>query len=220
MSTYLLFDAMNYIDDDMLEDVNALRSQKRAKSRNVCMRYVSIAACVCIVFAVMFFASQYGFFDDVTMQDSAEHGILNGKDKHHSEFENVIAPTDDFDGHSIVHSYVRAEITANGASTQTITEAQDITAIFDILHYVTSAESENDNLHVKQDPSKESFDFAVPESASENAAKQYKIMLVNADGSEVVYTLTGKHVKNEATGISYILPEKQYNELMEVLNNK
>ena len=42
-------DAMEYIDDDMLEDVNTLRSGSPRKRSRIWMQYVSAAACVCIV---------------------------------------------------------------------------------------------------------------------------------------------------------------------------
>ena len=35
MNTDLIFDALDYIDDDMLEDVDALRTKKKAKENNI-----------------------------------------------------------------------------------------------------------------------------------------------------------------------------------------
>lgn len=224
MSTDLIFDAINYIDDDMLEDVDVLRSRKSVKPTNMWKRYVSVAACACFVFCMVLLVSQSGWFDNITTKDKAEHEVFDDSKEVIGNAAMENAAEDDYDGQCRVHSYVRAEITADDAFAQTITEAKSITAIFDILHSLDSTESENDNLYNKddkQEPSEESLDFAVTESASGTVAvKQYRIMLVTADGSEVVYTLTGKHVKNEATGMSYILREEQYDELMGVLSNK
>jgi len=49
----LIMDAMEYIDDDMLEDVNTLRSGSPVKHSRIWMRYVSAAACICIILGGM-----------------------------------------------------------------------------------------------------------------------------------------------------------------------
>ena len=59
MNKDLIFDAMEYIDDNMLEDVNALRSGSPEKHNRIWMRYISAAACVCIVLGGLLFASQF-----------------------------------------------------------------------------------------------------------------------------------------------------------------
>jgi len=38
MNTDLIFDAMDYIDDDMLEDGDAVRTKKKAKPNHIWMR--------------------------------------------------------------------------------------------------------------------------------------------------------------------------------------
>ena len=52
------------------------------------------------------------------------------------------------------------------------------------------------------------------------AQSQYTIKLISADGAENVYTLVGKVVRNESTGETFSLSSNQYNELMEILNQK
>ena len=65
MNKELIMDAMEYIDDDMLEDVNTLRSVSPLKRSRIWMRYASAAACVCIILGGMFVWHR--------MHDSAEN---------------------------------------------------------------------------------------------------------------------------------------------------
>ncbi len=53
MNKDLILDAMEFIDDDMLEDVNTLRSGSPLKRSRIWMRYASAAACICIVLGGM-----------------------------------------------------------------------------------------------------------------------------------------------------------------------
>ena len=48
MSTETIHDALNYLSDDLIAAVDALR-QKRTKARNRALRYGSIAACLCVL---------------------------------------------------------------------------------------------------------------------------------------------------------------------------
>ena len=49
MNKDLIMDAMEYIGDEMLEDLNMLRSGSPLKRSRIWMRYASAAACVCII---------------------------------------------------------------------------------------------------------------------------------------------------------------------------
>ena len=62
MNKDLILDAMEFIDDELLEDVNTLRSGSPKRSR-IWMRYASAAACVCIVLGGMIFLSRFGLYD-------------------------------------------------------------------------------------------------------------------------------------------------------------
>lgn len=53
MNKELIMDAMEYIDDELLEDVNTLRSGSPLKRNRIWMRYASAAACVCIILGGM-----------------------------------------------------------------------------------------------------------------------------------------------------------------------
>ena len=53
MNKELIMDAMEYIDDELLEDVNMLRSGNPRKRSRIWMRYASAAACVCIILGGM-----------------------------------------------------------------------------------------------------------------------------------------------------------------------
>ncbi len=73
MNKDLLFDAMEYIDEEMLEDVNVLRSRKAAKPNRTWMRYASIAACACIILSGVFAVSRLGLHDSAEEAD----GLMN-----------------------------------------------------------------------------------------------------------------------------------------------
>lgn len=49
MNQNLFFDAMEFIDDDMIEAVNVLRMQKKNKKNRIWIPIASAAACICIV---------------------------------------------------------------------------------------------------------------------------------------------------------------------------
>ncbi len=65
MNKDLIMDAMEYIDDELLEDVNTLRSGNPLKRSRIWMRYASAAACICIVLVGLFVRHQ--------LYDSAEN---------------------------------------------------------------------------------------------------------------------------------------------------
>lgn len=65
MNQDLFFDAMDYIDDDMIEAVDALRTKKKPAVNRTWIRWASAAACVCIVMGGIFAASRFGLFDGI-----------------------------------------------------------------------------------------------------------------------------------------------------------
>ena len=71
MSQELFFDAMEYIDDDMLEAVDTLRNKKSAKANRGWMRYASLAACAVIAVAGVFAAGRYMMYDSAETEDGA-----------------------------------------------------------------------------------------------------------------------------------------------------
>lgn len=77
MSQELFFDAMEYIDDDMIEAVDALRSQKSTKANRVWMRYASLAACAVIAVAGVFAAGRYMLSDSAETEDGADNEMAS-----------------------------------------------------------------------------------------------------------------------------------------------
>ena len=59
MNQDLFFDAMDYIDDDMIEAVDALRTKKKPSVNRTWLRWASAAACVCIVLGGVFVVSRF-----------------------------------------------------------------------------------------------------------------------------------------------------------------
>lgn len=88
MNQDLFFDAMDYIDDDMIEAVDALRAKKKPAVNRTWIRWTSAAACVCIVMGGVWIWRQ--------MYDSAE----NESAVHDNNAVSEMMPqyTDDADG--------------------------------------------------------------------------------------------------------------------------
>ena len=205
MNTDLIFDAMDYIDDDMLEDVDALRAKKKVKPTRIWMRYASVAACLCIIIGAVYLLDRTGMIDTSEVADDMAQENMSGEDK--------------------VHNYVRADIITSDSTALAVTDPQKITAIYDILRTELQSEAAaDDKLYSENDksPIGEKTDGSVaPENAGGIIAQpEYSITLVNADGSKTVYTLVGKVVRNESTGETFSLNSNQYNELIEILNQK
>lgn len=68
MNTEQLHDALNHLDDDLIEAVDTLRSQKKKKLP--LFRIAGLAACVCLLVGIGFLRSGFGRSDNVH-QESA-----------------------------------------------------------------------------------------------------------------------------------------------------
>ena len=206
MNTDLIFDALDYIDDDMLEDVDALRTKKKAKPNRIWMRYASVAACLCVIIGAVYLLDRTGMIDTTEIADGVDQ-------------ENSFA------GEDKVHNYVRADIITSDSTALAVTDPQKITSIYDILRTELKSEDvADDKLYIENDngfDGEKADGSAAPENAGGIISQpKYSITLVSADGTKTVYTLVGKVVHNEATGETFCLSSKQYNELMEILNQK
>ena len=76
MNKDLIMDAMEYIDDELLEDVNMLRSGSPLKRSRIWMRYASAAACVCIVLGGMLFVSRFYNMKSYPESDGADNEMM------------------------------------------------------------------------------------------------------------------------------------------------
>lgn len=205
MNTDLIFDAMDYIDDDMLEDVDALRAKKKVKPTRIWMRYASVAACLCIIIGAVYLLDRTGMIDTSEVADDMAQENMSGEDK--------------------VHNYVRADIITSDNDSLSVTNPQEITVIYDILCTVIESEAVADDKLYSENDNKAAGEMADGSGTTEDiggiiAQSQYTIKLISADGSEKVYTLVGKVVRNESTGETFSLNSNQYNELIEILNQK
>ena len=205
MNTDLIFDAMDYIDDDMLEDVDALRAKKKAKPYRIWMRYASVAACLCVIIGAVYLLDRTGMIDTSEVADEMAQDNMSGEEK--------------------VHNYVRADIITSDSTALAVTDPQKITAIYDILRTELQTEAAADDKLYSENDNKAAGEMADGNGKTEDiggiiAQSQYMIKLISADGAEKVYTLVGKVVRNESTGETFSLSSNQYNELMEILNQK
>ena len=205
MNTDLIFDALDYIDDDMLEDVDALRTKKKAKPNRIWMRYASVAACLCVIIGAVYLLDRTGMIDTSEVADEMAQDNMSGEEK--------------------VHNYVRADIITSDSTVLAVNDPQKITAIYDILRTELQSEAAADDKLYSENDNKAAGEMADGNGKTEDiggiiAQSQYTIKLISADGAEKVYTLVGKVVRNESTGETFSLSSNQYNELMEILNQK
>ena len=206
MNTDLIFDALDYIDDDMLEDVDALRTKKKVKPNRIWMRYASVAACLCVIIGAVYLLDRTGMIDTTEIADG-------------------VGQENSFAGEDKVHNYVRADIITSDSTALAVTDPQKITAIYDILRTELQSEAAADDKLYSENDNKAAGEMADGNGKTEDiggiiAQSQYTIKLISADGAEKVYTLVGKVVRNESTGETFSLSSNQYNELMEILNQK
>ena len=206
MNTDLIFDALDYIDDDMLEDVDALRTKKKVKPNRIWMRYASVAACLCVIIGAVYLLDRTGMIDTTEIADG-------------------VGQENSFAGEDKVHNYVRADIITSDSTALAVTDLQKITAIYDILRTELQSEAAADDKLYSENDNKAAGEMADGNGKTEDiggiiAQSQYTIKLISADGAEKVYTLVGKVVRNESTGETFSLSSNQYNELMEILNQK
>lgn len=205
MNTDLIFDAMDYIDDDILDDVDALRAKKKVKPNRIWMRYASVAACLCIIIGAVYLLDRSGMNDTSEVADEMAQENMSGEDK--------------------VHDFIRADILTSDNTALAVTDQQKITAIYDVLRTELKSEAAaDDKLYIENDkePVGEKTDgsFAPENAGGVIARPEYTITLVSADGTKTVYTLVGKVVRDESSGETFSLRTDQYNELMEILNQK
>lgn len=205
MNTDLIFDALDYIDDDMLEDVDVLRRKKKVNPNRIWMRYASVAACLCVIIGAVYLLDRTGMIDTSEVADEMAQDNMSGEEK--------------------VHNYVRADIITSDSTVLAVNDPQKITAIYDILRTELQSEAAADDKLYSENDNKAAGEMADGNGKTEDiggiiAQSQYTIKLISADGAEKVYTLVGKVVRNESTGETFSLSSNQYNELMEILNQK
>ena len=205
MNTDLIFDALDYIDDDMLEDVDVLRRKKKVNPNRIWMRYASVAACLCVIIGAVYLLDRTGMIDTSEVADEMAQDNMSGEEK--------------------VHNYVRADIITSDSTVLTVNDPQKITAIYDILRTELQSEAAADDKLYSENDNKAAGEMADGNGKTEDiggiiAQSQYTIKLISTDGAEKVYTLVGKVVRNESTGETFSLSSNQYNELMEILNQK
>ena len=205
MNTDLIFDALDYIDDDILEDVDVLRRKKKVNPNRIWMRYASVAACLCVIIGAVYLLDRTGMIDTSEVADEMAQDNMSGEEK--------------------VHNYVRADIITSDSTVLAVNDPQKITAIYDILRTELQSEAAADDKLYSENDNKAAGEMADGNGKTEDiggiiAQSQYTIKLISADGAEKVYTLVGKVVRNESTGETFSLSSNQYNELMEILNQK
>lgn len=196
----LIFDALEYIDDDMIEDVDSIRTRKAQAPRRTWTRYVSAVACFCIILVGVFAASRYKAPERFGTEDTE--------------------PPTGMSGQGFVHSYVRAEISISesGAYPRTVTEIQKITVIYDVIKMIENSEASKLNSS-DENEGNEDLLLKPPETNPKDVeVVQYTITLISSDGEKMYYTLVENILRSENTGRSYVLSDEHYTALIDLIN--
>lgn len=82
-----IHDALNLLDDDMIEVVENLRNKNKYKRKNLWVRYLSVAACICIVAAGIFAIGNLGLLSGGSKKQSNNDGTYNNNFGYTSEGE-------------------------------------------------------------------------------------------------------------------------------------
>lgn len=94
-----LHDALNLLDDEFIEEVDKLRT-KRKRRKNLSMRWLSLAACFCIVILGVYVLASFGHWQNIATKDSActesitEDSILDQNAMVKDEIEDSTGDTD------------------------------------------------------------------------------------------------------------------------------
>lgn len=205
MKEDFIIDALENIDDDMLEDVDRLRERRNAKPKHLWMKYVSAAACISLVLTGVFFASRHEVPTRFGTEDTTDPTDMSGQD--------------------FVHNYIRAEVSLsyNGSTPRVITEPKDVTALFDVLKMIENTDEEvsltNKGSHGDDSESERNLTPPGPALGTVWSA-EYTIVLTSSDGEEVRYTLLGNILISESTNKSYRLSCEHYSAIAELINLK
>lgn len=200
MNQDLFFDAMEYIDDDMIEAVDALRTKKKTSVNRTWVRWSSLAACLCMIIGGVWLMSRTDLPDNMEVEDSAN--------------------TELSDGQSTVHPYISVCVKANGTET-TVTDGQNVTAIYDVLRsfYKDSPLYSTDEKADDMGSVEVENEGVIQENVAGGTGDtdRYEIIFTTADGTETAYLIDGSMLVNESSGEHIKLTAEQLTELMDVL---
>ena len=131
-----IHDALDLLDDDMVEAVDKLRTKRRAKRKN--LRWVGMAACICAAVLAVFVPLMYGMPHAVAAEDLMKGVTANPVAEVGDLKENAAAVTD-FAVRLFQNSMTEGEstlvsplsvlcalaMTANGAKGETLTQMEE-----------------------------------------------------------------------------------------------
>lgn len=197
----ILFDALEYVDDDLLSEVDALRMKKKTNPIQPWMKWMSMAACLCFIIGSVWFVSRYGT-NDMDMEADRSDAIEQEK----------------ADGADLVHTISSIRVTASGKELSSVTDAPRVTEVYDLLQSFYRDESSP----TEQEDGKTSFE-AEDNAQVENAGgvpTEYRITLISVDNTEVLYTLQGNTLEDKETGEELFLTNEQVKQLKDTLGIK
>ena len=204
MNGDLFFDAMDYLDEGMIEAVDALRTRKRP-AIHIWRRLASAAACICILIGGVWAAGQYGRLRSTEVHDSVDQEM------------------DCTDHYS--HAFVRITVASEDQVIATIADLQKVSAVYTFLqNSIDSAippQYSADEKYAQASPDgtnghPESADGAGNTLVENNTV----ITLITADGETRIYRFHGQLLTEEDSGKHVILTVDRLQELNEILSEK
>lgn len=202
MKEDFIIDALENIDDDILEDVDRLRERRNAKPKRLWMKYVSAAACICFVLTGVFFAIRHEVPSRFGTEDTTDPTEIGGQD--------------------FVHNYVCAKVSLSysGSTPRVITEPKEVTALFDVLKMIENTEEAESSVTKDNDDHDSESERIYGAAPGTVGGASYTIVLISSDGEEVRYTLLGNLLISESTNKSYRLSCEHYSALAGLINLK
>ncbi|MBR6708162.1 MAG: hypothetical protein IKL84_00625 [Clostridia bacterium] len=199
----LIFDAMDYIDDDMLNEVGSLRMRGAPRRNRTWMRWASMAACLCLVMGGIWLSVRTGVLDFTESEDSvkADDSAAQG---------------------TVVRAGVR--IKDERGVEWTVNDAQRADAICSAIDsYYTLYYKYNS--HLLSESQQPEGMMAAGEDADEKlrldgSDAQYVITVTADDGDVQIYWVEENRLRNRTTGECIVLSAAQLTELNALLRVK
>ena len=211
MTTDLIFDAMEYIDDDLLEAVNGLRMQKTSAPRTHWTRWGAIAACLLLLVGGVWRVSRAFGSDSAALEDAAPE----------CENQEAIPPYVSMsvrrdDGKAVIQD--REQIAAVYALLQTaFTEDDDADSTPQDEAAVDKSTGEGTPAETK--PVTEDYGHLTDDRYGSVGDGIFDITFLDAAGNPHVYHVSGSRLLDMETGVSVTLTEEEIKAIASLLDS-
>ena len=211
MTTDLIFDAMEYIDDDLLEAVNDLRTRKSPARRHAWARWVSIAACLLLLVGGVWRVSRAFGSDSAAVEDAAP----------------------DYENQEAILPYVSMSVRRDGG-TAVIQDREQIAAVYTLLQNAFTEDGDADSPPLDEaavdkstgegppaetKPVTEDYGHLTDDRYGSVGDGIFDITFLDAAGNPHVYHVSGSRLLDMETGVSVTLTEEEIKAIASLLDS-